>query len=129
MISDILHRRYCQSTLKRTRKFEKLDYRLRKAELNLEFSLWCGDSNVIPTFFIFLVSSQSLKALLTYKLCQLNLLHEENRHKKSNVRVLKKKFNSSYSSLQHESSFTDFAHVGLLFVSNNRILASKSATR
>ena len=38
-ISDILHRRAGQSALKRIRKFEKLDYRLRKAELDLEFLL------------------------------------------------------------------------------------------
>ena len=49
-ISDILHRRYSQSTRKRIRKFEKLDYRLRKAELDLEFLLRCRDNNVIPNF-------------------------------------------------------------------------------
>ena len=49
-ISDILHRRDGQSALKRIRKFEKLDYRLRKAELDLEFLLRGKDSNVIPNF-------------------------------------------------------------------------------
>ena len=57
-ISDILRRRYSQSTLKIIRKFEKLDYRLRKAELDLEFLLRCRDSNVIPTFLNFRVNSQ-----------------------------------------------------------------------
>ena len=43
---------------------------------------------------------------------------------------LKKEFNSSHSSLQHEISFIDFAHVSSLFLrSNNRILASTSATQ
>ena len=36
-ISDILRRRYGQSKLERIRKFEKPDYRLLKAELDLEF--------------------------------------------------------------------------------------------
>ena len=127
-ISDILRRRYSQSTLKRIRKFEKLDYRLRKAELDLEFLLRCRDSNVIPNFLNFRVSSHYLKASLTYRQCQLKLLQEEIRHKKSDIRVLKKEFNSSHSSLQHEISFIDFAHVSSLFLrSNNRILASKSA--
>ena len=36
-ISDILRRRYGQSTLKRIRKCEKLNYRLGKAELDLQF--------------------------------------------------------------------------------------------
>ena len=31
-------------------KFELLDYRLHKDELNLEFLLRCRESNVIPNF-------------------------------------------------------------------------------
>ena len=61
-ISDILRLRFSRSTLKRIRKFEKLDYRLRKAELDLEHLLLCRDSNVIPNFFNFGVSSHYLKA-------------------------------------------------------------------
>ena len=89
-ISDILRRRYSQSTLKKIRKVEKLDYRLRKAELDLEFLLRCRDSNVMPNFLNFLVSSHYLKASLTYRQYQLKLLQEEIRHKKSDIRVLKK---------------------------------------
>ena len=127
-ISDILRLRFSRSTLKRIRKFEKLDYRLRKAELDLQFLLRCRDNNVIPNFLNFRVSSHYLKASLTYRQCQLKLLQEEIRHKKSDIRVLKKEFNSSHSSLQHESSFIDNAEVSSLFLrSNNRILASKSA--
>ena len=96
--------------------------------MDLEFLLRCRDSNVLLNFLYFRVSSQYLKAFLTYRQCQLKLLQEEIRHKKSDIRVLKKEFNSSHSSLQHEISFIDFAHVSSLFLrSNNRILASKSA--
>ena len=127
-ISDILRRRYSQSTLKRIRKFEKLDYRLCKAELDLEFLLWYRDSNVIPNILNFRFSSHFFKASLTYRQCQLKLLQEETRHKKSDIRVLKKEFSSSHSSLQHEINFIDFAHASSLFRrSNNRILASKIA--
>ena len=78
----------------------------------------------------FRVSSQSLKASLTYRQCQLKLLQEEIRHKKSDIRVLKKEFNSSHSSLQHEISFIDFAHVSSLFLrSNSRILSLKTVTQ
>ena len=42
-ILDILRQRYSRNTLKRIRRFEKLDYRLRKAELDLEFLLWCRE--------------------------------------------------------------------------------------
>ena len=57
-ISDILRRRYSQSILKRIPKFEKIDYRLRRAELDLEFLLRCRDSNVIPNVLNFRVNSQ-----------------------------------------------------------------------
>ena len=78
----------------------------------------------------FCISSQSLKVSLTYRQCQLKLLQEEIPYKKSDTRILKKEFNTRLSSLQHEISFIDFAHVSSLFLrSNNRILASKSATQ
>ena len=93
-ISDILRRRYDHSTLKTIRTFEKLDYRLRKTALGLEFLLRCRDSNVIPTFLNFRVGSQSLKASLTNRQCQLKLLQQEARHKKCDIRVLKKEVNS-----------------------------------
>ena len=51
---NILQGRYGQSTLKRKRKFEKREYRLRKAELHLEFLLQCRDN--------FWCRIQSLKA-------------------------------------------------------------------
>ena len=129
-ILDILRRRYGQSKIKRIRKFEKLNYRLGKAVLDLEFLLRCRDSNVISNFFNFGVSSRILKASLTYRQCQLKLLQEKIPYNKSDARVLKKEFNTRLSSLQHEISFIDFAHVSSLFlISNNRILASKSATQ
>ena len=53
----------------RIRKFEKLDYRLCKAELDLEFLLRCREPNVIPNFLNFRVGSHYLKASLTYRQC------------------------------------------------------------
>ena len=76
----------------------------------------------------FRISSLYLK--VSYRQCQLEILQEEIRHKKSDVRVLKKEFNTSHSSLQHEISFIVFAYVSSLFVrSNNRILESKSVSQ
>ena len=43
------------------------------AELDSEFLLQCRDSIAMPNFFNFRISSQSLKASLTYKQCQLKL--------------------------------------------------------
>ena len=62
-ILDVLHRRYGQSTFKRIRKSDKLDYRLLKAELDLQFLLRCIDSNAIPNFLNFALVVSLLKLL------------------------------------------------------------------
>ena len=62
-ISEILRRRYGQSILKILRTFEKLNYLIRKAELDLEFLLRCRDSNVIPNFLTFKLVVSLLKLL------------------------------------------------------------------
>ena len=49
-LSQIIRRRYGDKIIKRLRKFEKIDYRLRKAELDLEFLVKCMDNNLIPKF-------------------------------------------------------------------------------
>ena len=50
-----------------------------------------------------LTHDQIIKKVHTIKLlCQLKLLQEEIRHKKCDVKVLKKEFNSRHFSLQHE---------------------------
>ena len=59
----------------------------------------------------------------------IKVVAQEIRHKKFNIRVSNKEFNSSHSSLQHEISVIGFAHVSSLFLrNNNRILTLKSAT-
>ena len=74
--SFIIRRRYGDKIIKRLRKFEKIDYRLRKAELDLEFLVKCRDINVIPKFLNFRLANRSLRFSLTYVHCQSNLLLE-----------------------------------------------------
>ena len=47
-------------------------------------------SYLLPIFLKFCVSSQYRQASLIYRQCKLKLLQEEIRHKKSDIRVLKK---------------------------------------
>ena len=119
--------RYNENTVKRIRKLEKIGYRLRKAELDLEFLCKCNDNNVIPKFLNFRVANNHLKFSTTYKQCQSNLLREEIRQKKSTARILQKEFTSLKSSLQNELNLIDFAHVSTLFFGiNDKIFKSKS---
>ena len=49
-VDEVIRFRYSENTVKRIRELEKLDYHLRKAELDLQFLCKCDDSNVIPNF-------------------------------------------------------------------------------
>ena len=46
-VHEVIRSRCSKITVERVFRLEKLDYRLRKAELNLPFSYKCDDSNVI----------------------------------------------------------------------------------
>ena len=50
-VSQIIRSRYDDTTIRRLRKFEKIKYPLRKAEVYFEFLLRCRDNNIIPGFF------------------------------------------------------------------------------
>ena len=79
-IAEVIRSRYSENTVQRIRKLKKLDYRLCKAELDLQFLCKCDD-NVIPNFLDFRLANSHLKYSSTYKVCQLNLLREEIRQK------------------------------------------------
>ena len=110
-MAQIIRRRYSDKIIKRLCKFEKIDYRLRKAELDLEFSVKCRDNNVKLKFLNFRLANRSLRFSLIYAQCQSNLLLEEIRLKKSNVRVLRKEFDNLCSSLQQQINLIDFARI------------------
>ena len=47
-ISSIVRKRYSGEVLKAIRKFEKVDYKLRKAKLDISFLDKCQNENIIP---------------------------------------------------------------------------------
>ena len=98
--AEVIRSRYSENTVKRICKLEKLDYRLRKAELDLQFLCKCDDNNIIPNFLNFRLANSHLKYSSTYRLCHLNLLREEIRQKKSALRSLQEEFSSLKVSLQ-----------------------------
>ena len=73
-LSQIIRRRYGDKITKRLCKFEKIEYRLRKAEVDLEFLVKCRDNDMIPKFLNFRLANRSLRFSLTYAHCQSNLL-------------------------------------------------------
>ena len=60
-IAEVTQARYNENTVKRIRKLEKPDYRLRKAELDIKFSCKCNDNNVFAKVLNFRVANNYLK--------------------------------------------------------------------
>ena len=76
-VAEVIRKRYGQNTVQKLRKLQKLDYRLRKAQMDLEFSVNCSNNSVVPKFFNFCVAMKSLKSSREYQQCQIGLLKEE----------------------------------------------------
>ena len=70
------------------RKSERLDYQVRKRQLDSEFLNACLKYNAILNFLRFRVINKTLKDLLTYSRCQQLLLSEEIRCKKRHLSQL-----------------------------------------
>ena len=101
--------------------FEKLDYNLRKVQLDLDFLCKLKESNVIPKFLNFRLANKKLQDSLTYRNCQRNLLTTEISLKKSRLRVLENEFYLLHSELKSVLSCIDLAHVCSLFLSGNDV--------
>ena len=59
-----------------------------------KFLCKCDDNNVIPNFLNFRLANSHIKYSSTCKVCQLNLLREKIRQKKSTLISLQKEFSS-----------------------------------
>ena len=81
-IADVIWKRYGDKALKNVGRFEKLDYQVRKCQLDIEFLNTCHKYNVIPNFLPFRITNKTLKDSLTYSRCQQILLNEQFRCKK-----------------------------------------------
>ena len=66
-IADIIRNRYGESFVKKIRRFEKCDFKLRKCHLDLRFLLDCKKNGVIPKFLRFKLANRHLKNSHVYK--------------------------------------------------------------
>ena len=87
-IADVIRKRYGDKALKNVRKFERLDYQVRKCQLDIEFVNTCHKYSVIPNFPRFRVTNKTLKDSLTYSRWQQLISNEEIRCKKRSLRLL-----------------------------------------
>ena len=73
-----------------TRKFERTDYKLRKANLDNEFLETCDHHGFIPKCLRFKSSNKDLQSSATYNTCQKRLLKEDISLKRRKINQLEK---------------------------------------
>ena len=124
-IAEIIRKRYGSDTVKQLRKFEKLDYKVRKNQGDLEFLKLCQENGLTPKFLNFKLANRNLRYSNSYKQCQSLLLKEEIKNKVSILARQKKEFDKVKSAIQSKVSIFDFAHVSCLFLVGNDSKLSK----
>ena len=118
-IPSIIKERYGREILKLIRKFEKVDFKFKKATLDLDFLYYCRNNNLIPTFLKFKLANKTLANSDVYKLCQQKLLPAEIEEKK---RVINEHKNNHYklpTEIKQQVNPIDFVHISSIFLMYN----------
>ena len=116
---QVIRNRYGDTIVKLVRKFEKVDFKHRKAALHLNFLQTCRSFNVIPKFLQFRVANKNLRRSQAHQKCLNHLLLAEISNK--NLKVLVDKLSSVKSNLLRILNFLDFNHVCNIVISSNKI--------
>ena len=124
-IAEIIRRRYDGDVLKKIRRLEKLDFQLRKCDLDVEFLQTCLDNNLIPKFVRFKVTNSALKSSKAYRDCQLRLLKQELTNKKSARRTFVAQSKKLKDELVRTISLVDYSHIISLFLRSNDATLTK----
>ena len=123
-ISTIILRRYGSDKLQLFRSFEKLDKKVRKAQLDMNFLHSCKFYDVIPRFLNFKLSNARLRSSMMYTKCRKRLLSVELAHKRKHLQNLQEKLTSPLQDLRSCFSWFDFNHL-VSFVNSHNIKSLK----
>ena len=113
------HYGYGDTIVKLVHKFEKVDFKHRKAALYLNFLQTCQSFNVILKFLQFRVANKNLPRSQANQKCLNHLLLAEINNNKKNLKVLVNELSSVKSNLLRILNFLDFNHVCNIIISNN----------
>ena len=69
-LPEVVRFRYGNHVLNFIRKFEKVDYRVRKTNVNIEFLKSCLENDPCPTFLRYKMSSKRLQKSESYRRSQ-----------------------------------------------------------
>ena len=118
-IASVIRSRYNGEIVKQIRKFEKLDFKIRKNEGDSDFLQSCQQNILIPKFLNFKIASSSLQFSRTYKQCHRQLLKQEIKEKVSIISKQKKEFTALMKLIKKKLSIIDFEHICCLFLVGN----------
>ena len=124
-VAEIIRRRYDENVLKDIRRLEKLDFKLRKCDLDVEFLQICMDNKMIPKFLRFKVPNSALKNSKAYRDCQIKLLKQELTSKKSARRTVETQLKKLKDGLVRRMSLVDYTHIISLFLRSNDATLTK----
>ena len=118
-LAEVIRGRYGNGILKFTRKFEKLEYRIRKIDADINFLQTCLDKELCPTFLQYKMSSKRLKDSESYKVSQRLFLQEEIAFKTADRLKLVNDLTNLTGDIRTVISFVDWVHVHNTITSGN----------
>ena len=110
-IADVLRGRYGNPALNLYRRLEKLDFRKRKTECDVNYLTTCVQHDLIPRFVHFKPYKRQLTHSRLYRSCQRRFVDLELRNKRSDLRQVTDKFNNVYNELKQIVYGFDFNHL------------------
>ena len=126
----ILRKRYGRNLVKEVRTLEKLDFKHKKAILDLDFLISCRKNSVFPKFLLSKVSNKQLRASKAYISCQKRVLNQEINNKQKAAKSIQQKVTEVKNSLNCKMSYIDYVHVCNTFlVSNNKNISNVKETQ
>ena len=123
---QVICNRYGGTIVKVVRKFEKVDFKHRKAALDLNFLKTSRSFNVITKFLQFCVANKSLRGSQAYQKCLNHLQLAKINNKEKNLKVLVNEVSSVKSTLLRILNFLDFNHVCNIISNNEKSVLNLS---
>ena len=120
LIVDIIRNRYGEAYVRKVRRFEKCDFKLRKSHLDLRFLLDCKKNGVIPNFLRVKLTNRHLKNILVYRKCRIRLQEEEMKSKQEKINTLENDAQKVMEELKGTLSVLDFSDITPCQYKNSR---------
>ena len=105
---QVVKQRYGPSALQQYRLLEKLDFKLKKANLDLEFLTTCKRHETIPKFLHFKVHNYNVPSTTFYRSFLFKLLDFEIKHKIKLIKRTETRLETARSDLKNNISHLDY---------------------